>query len=455
MSPDLGCYDKSIKGFETPNLDAFSTQGTRFTHVFGTSGVCSANRSAFNTGMYQTSIGAHNHRTSIKQPLPEGLRTIPDYFRQAGYFVCNGKPEDHPELPITNPGKVDWNFLVEGKAFDGTDWSQRELGQPFFAQINIDESHRPWTRDMENPVNPAEIEIPPYYPDHPLFRIDWALYLEEIQVFDRKVGAILKRLEKEGLANNTIVFVFGDNGRPFCRDKGYIYDGGLRVPLIIRWPDGRNENTVDDRLISMIDLGPTAMQMAGIEIPEHMQGRPIYGSASTDRTVVFAAKDRIGSVPDRVRGLRTKDFKYLRNFRPEIPYLPINRYSLLTHPSLSALLMLHQRGELDPKLTPLVLDKRPEEELYDLLNDPFELNNLAGNPKYKNTLLEFRHRINDWVTQTGDQGVQFESQELIQAYLEWLNPYLEKQLKPMGIALNDLNPETMFKYWMYKYDLRE
>jgi len=455
MSPDLGCYNSSIKGVETPNLDAFSKQSTRFTHVFGTSGVCSANRSAFNTGMYQTSIGAHNHRTSIKRPLPEGVRTIPDYFRKAGYFVCNGQPGEHPERPIAKAGKVDWNFSVEGKPFDGSDWSQREPGQPFFSQVNIDESHRPWARDMRNPVNPAEIEIPPYYPDHPLFRIDWALYLEEVQVFDRKVGAILERLEKEGLSRNTIVFIFSDNGRPFCRDKGYIYDGGLRVPLMVRWPDGRWANLVDDRLISMIDLGPTAMQMAGIEIPDHMQGRPIYGSDSIERTMVFAAKDRIGSVSDRVRGLRTKEFKYLRNFKPEIPYLPINRYSLLTHPSLSALIMVHQRGDLDPMLTPLVLDRRPEEELYDLRNDPYELNNLVGQPKYEKTLLGFRHRIIDWATESGDQGVQFESQELIQAYLDWLDPYLTAQLKPMGIALADLSAETMYHYWMYKYDLSE
>lgn len=254
LSPDLGCYGEQTEAVATPHLDALAKEGVRFTHVFGTSSVCSPNRSAYNTGMYQTSIGAHHHRTLKQSPLPDGVKSIPEYFRAAGYFVTNGRPEGTPGKPMTRTGKLDWNFSIDGDPFDGTDWSQRAPDQPFFAQVNIDEAHRPWTRDMKRPVDPSKVSLPPYYPDHPLVRVDWSRYLEEVQVFDRRVGAILARLENEGLAENTIVMVFGDNGRSFPRDKGYVYDGGLRVPLIVRWPDGRNAGTVDDRLISMIDL---------------------------------------------------------------------------------------------------------------------------------------------------------------------------------------------------------
>lgn len=451
LSPDLGCYGETA--VKTPHLDALAAEGARFTHVFGTSSVCSPNRSAYNTGMYQTSVGAQNHRTLVKQPLPEGVKTLPELLRAAGYFVSNGRPGDAPEEPLSLKGKLDWNFAVEGEPFDGTDWNQRAPGQPFFAQVNINEAHRPWTRDMERPVDPSKVSIPPYYPDHPLVRLDWSRYLEEVQVFDRKVGAVLARLEREGLAENTIVMVFGDNGRSFPRDKGYIYDGGLRVPLIVRWPDGRAAGQVDDRLISMIDFAPTVLHWAGLEVPTWMQGESFADDRRSARERIYAAKDRTGIIPDRIRCVRSRDFKYVRNFVSDIPYLPTNRYTLLVESTLSVMLTHAQRTGADDHITMLCESTRPPEEFYDLHKDPFEINNLASDPEYADLMAEYRADLNRWVDRTGDRGVEKETLESIAPYARWLDGYLGKIQREYGVT--ELSGETMYAYWMHRYDLPE
>lgn len=452
LSPDLVCYGEQKEALATPHLDALAQEGVLYTQVFGTASVCSTNRSAYNTGMYQTSIGSHNHRTLVKKPLPNGVRTIPEYFRDAGYFVSNGRPVDNPEKPMRRKGKLDWNFTVEGEPFDGSDWTERAPGQPFFAQVNINEAHRPWTRDMSRPVDPSKVTIPPYYPDHPLVRLDWSRYLEEVQTFDRKVGAILDRLEREGLADNTIVMVFGDNGRSFPRDKGYVYDGGLRVPLIIRWPDGKNAGTVDDRLISMIDLGPTVMDVASIEIPEQMQGRSFWSDDSPERDRIYAAKDRTGEAPDRIRAVRSKEFKYIRNYVYEVPFIPTNRYTMLVEATASVILTHPERSGGGDFISSLSQGNRPQEEFYDLRADPFEMHNLAGDPDYAEMIADYREDLERWVLETGDNGEIVETPESIAVYTRWLDKYLGKIQKEYGVK--DIAGETMYNYWMSRYDLK-
>ncbi|MDF1810572.1 MAG: sulfatase [Verrucomicrobiales bacterium] len=451
LSPDLVCYGEQKSALQTPHLDALAKQGVRFTQVFGSSSVCSPNRSAYNTGMYQTSIGALHHRTLIKRPLPDGVKTIPDLFRAAGYFVSNGQPGDKPQEPMTRAGKLDWNFSVEGDAFDGTDWTQRAADQPFFAQVNITEAHRPWTRDMTRPVDPSKVTLPPYYPDHPLVRVDWSRYLEEVQIFDRKVGAILDRLERDGLADNTIVMVFGDNGRSFPRDKGYVYDGGLRVPLIVRWPDGKNAGTVDERLISMIDFGPTIMESAGIEIPEQMHGKSFLSDDYSGRSRIYAAKDRTGEIRDRIRAVRSRDFKYIRNFVDDISYIPVNRYTLLAEATVSVIMTHPRREGGGDFVSSLTAGHRPPEEFYYLRTDPFEMNNLASDPEYAEMIADYRSDLDRWVEETNDHGVIVETEKSIAVYSRWLDKYLGKIQREYGIK--EVNGESMYKYWMHRYDL--
>ena len=451
LSPDLGCYGQQLAAVKTPHLDGLAREGVRFTRIFGTSSVCSPNRSAFNTGMYQTSIGAHHHRTVVKRPLPNGGVTIPDLFRRAGYFVCNGQPSPDATLPMTRPGKVDWNFSVEGEPFDGTDWSRRAPDQPFFAQINISEPHRPWRRDMQRPIDPTKVDLPPYHPEHPLARLDWAQYLEEVQVFDRKVGAILQRLQQEGLADKTIVMVFGDNGRSFPRDKAYLYDGGIRVPLIIRWPDGKRAGEVDGRLISMIDFGPTCLEWAGILPPARLQGVSFADERWPGREAVFSGRDRSDILPDRMRSVRTVRFKYIRNFRSGVPYFPTSRYTLLTEPTLAAMLTRPQRSSRDDPVVSLIKSVRPGEELYDVELDPFETRNLADDPRYIAILNDLRGRLDRWIEETGDMGVHPEDPAEIEPYGKWLENYLNGIGERMRVK--ELSPTAMYDYWMNKYDL--
>jgi N-sulfoglucosamine sulfohydrolase len=227
----LGCY--GTKEVWTPNLDRLAAQGVRYTRFYTTAPVCSPSRSAFMTGMYQTTIGAHNHRAHRDDgyQLPAGVRVLTDWFRDIGYFTVNVR-----ELPFgfRGTGKTDWNFSYPGKPFDSDRWSDLKTNQPFFAQINFQETHRKFHAPKR--ADPAKVALPPYYPDHPVTRADWAEYLDSATELDRKIGLVLAQLEKAGLAESTLIVFFGDNGQAHVRGKQFCYESGLLVPLIIRWP---------------------------------------------------------------------------------------------------------------------------------------------------------------------------------------------------------------------------
>src|SRR6058998_1200103 len=292
----LGCY--GTKEVSSPNLDTLAKTGVRYTRFFTTAPVCSPSRSAIMTGMYQTTIGAHNHRSHRDDGfvLPAGVRVLTDWFRDGGYFTANVR---HLPQPIQWKGtaKTDWNFTYGGRPFDSDHWSDLKAHQPFFAQINFQETHRAF--HAPKLADPAKVEIPPYYPDHPLTREDWAAYLDSATELDRKVGLVLKQLESDGLATNTIVVFFGDNGQAHVRGKQFCYDSGLLVPLIMRWPKDFSApkhfkpGTVDDRLLAAIDLAPTMLDLAGIPKPVKMQGEIFLGEhATARRQYVFGARDR-------------------------------------------------------------------------------------------------------------------------------------------------------------------
>lgn len=404
LSPDLGCYGNRLVA--TPNLDRLAAEGVRFTHAFVTGPVCSASRSAIATGMYQTSIGAHHHRSHRDDGyrLPEPVRVFTEYLREAGYHTSNLKGV--PGLGGT--GKTDFNFTAE-RPFDGEDWSQRRPGQPFYAQINFPETHRAFKRFLERPVDPAQVELPPCYPDHPAVRLDWALYLDDVQHLDVNVGRVLARLEAEGLAQDTIVFFFGDHGRPMPRGKQFLYDEGLRIPLIVRIPEryrpeGYAPGSVNDELVSAIDITATTLRLAGIEPPAHFHGRPFFGRDVKPREWVAAARDRCDETADRIRAIRDRRFKYIRNFFPERPYAQPNVYKDTQYPTLAAMRQLAAEGRLSGPPALFLAPRRPEEELYDLEADPHEIRNLAGAPEHRATLEAMRSRLEEWIRTSRDQG---------------------------------------------------
>lgn len=428
IGPELGCYPENWASalVRTPNIDRLAREGMRFTHCFATAPVCSASRSALMTGMYPTTIGAHNHRTWPwnKQPLPDGVLTITDYFRKAGYFTANLAPEKLPVDPRTGQrgetgaqgsGKTDLNFLVE-RPFDGRDWKQRAEGQPFFAQLTIQESHKGigWIIARENrervphPVDPADIPVPPYYPDHRIVREEMANYLDAIMLLDSYVGDVLAQLEREGLLDSTIIVFMGDNGQCLARGKQFLYDEGTHVPLVIRWPDRRDAGTVSDEFVEGIDVSAMLLGLAGIRPNATMQGRNFLDPSVPPREHVFTARDRMDETTDRMRAVRTRRWKYIRNFFPALPYMQYNNYKMRDYPTWNLILAMKAAGTLDPVQALFAADRKPIEKLYDLEADPHEVNNLAADPKHAAVLERLRGLVDEWIVETGDRGAVME-----------------------------------------------
>ena len=399
LGPELGCY--GYPEVVTPNLDRLAKEGTRFTHAFSTAPVCSASRTAFQTGLYQTTVGGHHHDTRDKKPLKDFVTTVTDEMQAAGYFVSNGKGLKQAEKRLAK-SHLNWDYDAR-EFFDGHDWSQRAVGQPFFAQVQIKEPHRVFvSTEWTYPNAP----IPPYYPEHPVTTADWANYLATIEELDRKVGAVLDRLDDEGLAENTLVLFFGDHGRPHVRGKQWLYDGGLHVPLIARWPGRVDAGKVDGRLVSLIDLMPTTLEAVGARAPENLVGHDLFDPSFKGHSKLFAARDRCGDAPDRIRSVRTHDFKYIKNFHPEIPYMQHSGYKRSQYPVDTLMRVLHAEGKWT---SPFMATSRPVEELYDLRADPHEMNNLAADPGYAEKLIELRKSVETWIEESHDLGAVDES----------------------------------------------
>lgn len=437
LSPELGCY--GYPDVETPNIDRIAKEGIRYTNAFSTSPVCSASRTAFQTGLYQTTVGGHHHDTRDKKPLPGFATTVTDEMQKAGYFVSNGKGTNEE---LKRPAKSHFNWTYESEEFfDGTDWTQRDEDQPFFAQIQIKEPHRLFVdAEKEYPNAP----IPPYYPEHPVTTADWANYLASIEVLDSKVGEILDRLDADGLSENTLVIFFGDHGRPHVRGKQWLYDGGIWVPLIARWPGEIEAGTVEDGLVSLIDLMPTTLAAAGAPIPENLVGENIFASDFDGHEMIFAARDRCGDAPDRIRAVRTDSFKYIRNFHPEIPYMQHSGYKRGSYPVDTLMRVLHERGEWT---SPFMAETKPKEELYDLEADPWEMNNIADDPAYAEKLAELGKALDEWIGETNDQGAVDESLTVdLKKVMEEKWDSYDRRMKKRGLS-GDVSDEKYLDWW--------
>ena len=407
---ELPCYGE--KTIQTPHLDRLVREGTRFDRAFLTASVCSPSRSAMITGMYQTTIGAHHHRSgrgTEKIHLPAGVEPVPAIFRRTGYHTSNG---DYP-AKRERIGKTDYNFEWDPKIYDGNDWAGRKPGQPFFAQIQLwggkyrNDNGR-WHRDVApnalgTLTKPDEVTLPPYYPRDPVLLDDRAQYLDCIRFCDLQIGAILQRLESEGILDQTLIILMGDNGISHARGKQFLYDEGIRTPFIVRGP-GIPRGTVRSDLIEHIDMAATSLARADLPVPSSMQGRDLFASDYKPRDAVFAARDRCGETVDRIRSVRTEQFKYIRNFHPQRPLLQPNNYKD-TKPILPPLRELHAEGRLSPLQEEILFSPtRPAEELYDVRVDPFETRNLAGDPEHHTTLETLRARLDRWMTETRDPG---------------------------------------------------
>jgi len=414
MSPHLGAYGDTLA--RTPVLDRLAAESIRYTHAFTTAPVCAPSRAAIITGMYQTAIGAQHMRTT-EDRVPElpgpylavppfYVKAFPEYLRAAGYFT-------------SNRAKTDYQFGVPFTIWDdlggSAHWRNRpDSNQPFFSVFNLEVTHEsqifpssPARKGKPLVTDRSKIVVPPYYPDTPAVRDELARMYDNIADMDGQVGEILRQLEADGLGDNTIVFYWSDHGDGVPRSKRSLYDSGLRVPLMVRWPklSAPVAGSVNDQLVSLIDLAPTVLALAGVEIPAHLQGRVLVGpKAVLAPEFVFAARDRMDIEYDMMRSARDRRFLYIRNFAPELPYA-----GHIIYRNQSAIMQEWLRLQAERALTGAAAlwmrTNRPAEELYDTAADPHQIRNLATEMAHRETLERMRGAVSDWMTQIGDQGL--------------------------------------------------
>jgi arylsulfatase A-like enzyme len=410
ISPNLGCYGDPDA--ITPNLDRFAKEGTRFTRAFTHAPVCAPSRSGLITGVYPTTLGSHHMRSKLTKTPP----LFVDYLRRAGYTVC------WPTAGGAGIGKTDFNFDVPKGWVDVTvDWTKQPevLKEPFIAVYNITVTHESQARATKAQYakntsrlkpserrDPAKVKLPPYYPDTEPVRDCVATYHDNITAMDYAVGDVLKLLDDRKLSENTVVFFFGDHGWGLSRGKRWPYDSGLRVPLMVRWPGKVQPGSVRNDLVCFLDLAPTVLSLAGVEVPPHMQGRIMLGEKSQPAPkYVFAARDRMDETYDRIRSVRSERYRYVHNFHPELPYFQYINY-MDEMPIMRDWRRLAFEGRLNKTQMLFMSRTKPREELYDLENDPFEINNLATSEsaELQQVLKEMSAALDQWIVDTKDLG---------------------------------------------------
>ncbi len=408
LSPHLGCYGDSYA--YTPNLDRMAAQGVRYDNAYATAPVCTPARSSIITGVYASSLGTQHLRGEM--PLAKDIHCFTEYLRESGYYCSNNVKEDY-------------NFKTPDNAWDESSnkahWRGRKADQPFFSVFNFMTTHQSRTRypaeELEE-VNktlkpkerhdPAKAPLPPYYPDTPAVRTNVAVFYTQVTLLDKQVKELLDQLEEDGLAQDTIVFFYGDHGDGLPRGKRWLHESGMKVPFIIRFPKkyqhlapGKPGSAVKE-MISFADLAPTMLSVTGIDIPNYIQGRAFLGEAKKpEPEYLFGIRDRVDEVLELSRSVRDKKYLYIRNFYPHRARMQRSFYAEIT-PIRKELRRLDQEGELYGDEEWLMQDHVPPEELYDLEADPHQMNNLIDAPYSWNVPQRFRKELMNWIIETKD-----------------------------------------------------
>jgi len=463
-SPRLGCYGDKLA--ITPNLDRLAGEGIRYKKAFSTAPVCAPSRSCLITGVYATSLGTQHLRSEVK--LPEKIKCFPEYLRADGYYCSNNY-------------KKDYNFIdvnVWDESSHEAHWRKRRPGQPFFSVFNFVSTHQGEINGSDEEFeekygsklepqerhNPAEISLPPYYPDTPFVRKIWARYYDLITFMDKQVGELLDELEADGLADSTIVFFYADHGLGIPRFKRTLYDSGLHVPLIIRIPEqyqhlsSSRPGGAIGNLVSFVDFAPTVLSLVDLPIPDYMQGRAFLGSQSkSPRKYIFGASSRVDEAYEFSRCVRGERYKYIRNYFPQLPYIQPSEYC-----DQAEIMQELRRAVAEDTLTPaqklLWTPTKPIEELYDTVADPHEINNLVGRRETRAVLEKLRKTLHSWMLQTHDTGLLPEAEMHIRA--EGSTPYTiarnaRKYPQRRILAVADLvgkGPENIPRFIRYLSD---
>lgn len=400
-SPFLGCYGDCFA--TTPNLDKLASRSITYMNAFANAPVSAPSRNTIITGMYSTTLGNENMRSQY--PAPSFLHLYPYYMNKAGYYTTNNAKKDYN---ITINNDEGWD-----ESGNKAHYKNRGNGQPFFAVFNILISHESCIHttipNSRLRHSPEKVSIPPYHPQTPEMKHDWAQYYDKVEEMDAKVGELLKELEEAGLADNTIVFYYSDHGGVLGRSKRYLYESGLRVPLIVHLPEkysylAKEKNgTATERIVSFIDLAPTLLNIAGIGIPGYMQGKPFLGTKQEEEnTYAFGYRGRMDERIDLVRSVRNKQFRYIRNYMPHKIYGQYKEY-LWKAPSMGSWQKEYMQGRLDENQRRF-WETKPAEELYDIFSDPHNVHNLAEVPEYKQILEEMREANREWIISSRDAG---------------------------------------------------
>ena len=444
LSPWFGCYGHEANKNHTPVLDGLAKRGVLFERAFTTAPVCSASRSAIITGRYQTSNGTHQHRSSrsseipvpeaVRIHLPVGQKTLPELLRAAGYDTFN-KGKDDYNFHYNRHDLYSWgtrqDYVVGQNGWQGNaapalrDWNkgmwqdQTDKNRPWFGQLML------WggkAKDRHVPeadrINPADVTLPAYYPDTPIQRKAWADHINAARGTDRQVGEVLQRLEKDGLLDKTIIFFFSDHGNnSSLRHKQFCYEGGLHVPLIVAGPvTNAKTGTRRPELVSALDISATTLALAGTKIPSYFEGNNLFAKDHQPRTYMISARDRCDYTIDRIRSVRTDQFRYIQNSYPERPLLQPQYRD--TWPITKDLKEQKEKGTLTPYQLSYWFESRPPEELYDLAKDPDQLHNLVTDPNYRDQYQKHRQILQNWMQKTGDQGQMAESLIQLEATFE-------------------------------------
>lgn len=432
LGPRIGTFGDEVA--RTPNLDRLAREGVRYPNTFTTSGVCAPSRASLITGMHQAFLGAQHMRASsrpkggYRSVPPADVKAFPEQLRTAGYYTFVTEKLDYQ---FSGPDTGSGPFTIWDAEDDPALWRNRDPGQPFFGMLNFLETHetgvmRPlgsWPHGLlhlgiqlwrawrfgppggADPTPPEAVTVPPFYPDTPIVRADISRHYDNIHQMDAAVGEVLTRLAADGLADSTIVIWTTDHGDGLPRAKRELYDSGIRVPMIIRWidawrPPGAVPGSVDEQLISFVDLAPTVLDLAGVAPPDSLHGRSFASGPSSPREYVYAARDRMDEVSDRQRAVRDRRFKYIRSDHPELP----GSHPLAFRENLDTmreLRRLHESGALDDAQE-VWFEPPGRERLFDTLADPWELRDLASNPAYAAVLSRMRSELDSWLERIGD-----------------------------------------------------
>jgi uncharacterized sulfatase len=422
MSPNLGCYGDSDAS--SPRIDAFAREAVRFTNAFATAPVCSPARSCLITGLFATSLGTQRLRSQF--PVPDHIRPFPALLREAGYYCTNNVKTDYNLAREAAFVRMAWD-----ESSPEAHWRSRRAGQPFFAVFNFMTTHQSrssvWPLDQfEREVaaqlvpterhHPVKITLPPFYPDTAEARRAWSRYLDCISAMDKQVGEILDQLATDRLADDTIVFLFSDHGMGMPRGKRCLFDSGLRVPLLVRFPEKWSQlaparpGDSTDRLVSFVDFAPTVLSLAGVGSPVYFQGTAFLGRAAAAPTAfVYGARDRVDEAFDLARSVRDKRWLYIRNFMPHLSWMQPEAYSDAST-FRQEFKRLAASGQLQPGPLAYARERRALEELYDTEADPYQLHNLAADSQHADTLTKMRAELRRWQLATRDAGFLTEPQ---------------------------------------------